>query len=154
MKKFIIFALAASCIPFSAMAGDVDIDLTPGIYRFETFITVNGATQKEENYDYCIPEERAHTSLSEQLAKFSKGGDCTFSGVTKTSHKAQGNFSCFVPDFGITVNGHLSGNYSPKHYEVTARANTPAGTHKSIVRADLIGPCPEGWTPPPGISHD
>ncbi len=155
MKALAPIALTLSFAAIPATAQDVTITLTPGLYNYETSTYMNDQeTGQHDPYQYCIPAERARTSLNKLLEKFSKGGECNFGKMTQTSHHASGRFSCFSPDLGITVNGKLEGEYSPKHYTVTTRADTPLGEHKSIVNAKWISPCPKDWTPPPDISHD
>lgn len=155
MRYLILGAVMALGAVTPVWAQDVDIQLTPGLYAFETEVTMAGhAYMDTEPYEYCIPEERARTSLSEQLEKFAEGGECTFSGITQTSHAAQGQFSCYSPDVDMTINGEVKGEYSPKHYSVTTTAFTPMGEHRAHVTARWMSPCPEGWTPPPGISHE
>jgi len=157
MKLALKTSLLGLALAFTstATAQDIVIELTPGLYQFDTKIFVNGSLDRQEDiYEYCIPEERATTSLNQKLADFAEGGECSFSNITKSSHTATGNYSCYSPDLGFTVNGILKGNYSPKHYEVTGTARLPFGEVRVMTRAEWLGACPPGWTPPPGISHE
>jgi len=157
MKLALKTSLLGLAIAFTntAMAQDIIVTIDPGLYTFSESLSNNGQIVfQEDPYEYCIPEERATVNLLDQLRELAEGNQCTYSNITSGPNAASADFTCTIKEIGYTIAGDLKGTFSSSRYEVTATVVSPLGKNKSVVSAERVGPCPKGWTPPPGISHE
>jgi len=154
MNRAIVYLAIASGVAISASANDTPIELDPGLYLYETNVYMSGKLAfSEEPYEYCLTPDLATTSLNELAAKVTEDGNCQISNQQITGNRGSADLICDIEDFGMTMEGRLEGEFTKTSYEANATATSLIGPITAKTTAVRKGDCPEGWTPPPGISH-
>jgi hypothetical protein len=153
MRPLLAIAIAAI---MAVPAGAQEFAVTPGLYDYNSVLTINGQVALDGDYEYCLDDELSTMTLPEAIAELTQGAACDISNIQIGTGIASADITCNYPEQGITSSGTLRAVFDDTSYEVNTRGQingSPAVLASQVV-ARRRGDCPAGWTPPPGISAD
>ena len=150
-----IFAGGLAALASPVFAQDTVIEIDNGLYAFSSGLTVNGQNMLQKDYEYCLTDKHTKRSLSELVNELSGDGECDVTNIQVGMGRGSADVSCFIEEFGAKATGVVEADYSRTHYNVNTVSRVGGAIDmRTNVKARLVGDCPTGWTPPPGISDE